>query len=162
MALFIKEGLPQSERLSHANFWVQKMIANFPCLYNVFSCMWMFMKAIKRRSGLMPRSWRAAHDHTDLILAISSMKKALVLLVLLVFFWAQSAAVAHVYSPACHVGTCPQCTHLNQCSAADLQPIVELPSFDLQEFFTPEKSAQVVSQPQVYFYSSRSPPITLV
>jgi len=110
----------------------------------------------------MPRSWRTVRDHTDLILAISSMKKVLVLLVLLVFLGAQSAAVAHIPGPSCQLGTCPQCTHLSQCSATDLQPIVELPSFDLQDIFAPEKSAQVVSQPQIYFYSSRAPPITVM
>jgi hypothetical protein len=88
------------------------------------------------------------------------MRKGLVLLALLLFLWAQSAAVAHVYGPDCRAGTCPRCIHLSSCSAAGLPPNVALPSFDLQVVFTPEKSAQIVSQPQVYRYSSRSPPVT--
>jgi len=92
------------------------------------------------------------------------MKKVLVLLTLQLFVWAQSAVITHVYESD-HLyhkagDACQECAFLDQCSGADLPPIPLLLSFALQDFFTQEKSAQVVFQPSVFCYSSRSPPIT--
>ena len=94
------------------------------------------------------------------------MQKVLVLLTLLLFAWAQSAVITHAYESD-HLDhktgdTCQECAFLDQCSGADLPPIPLLPSFALQDFFTQEKSAQVIFQPRVSCYSSRSPPSTLL
>ncbi|MCL1926600.1 MAG: hypothetical protein FWF95_05630 [Syntrophorhabdaceae bacterium] len=91
------------------------------------------------------------------------MKKALTLLALLLFFWVQSVAVAHIHESDRYYeykANCPICAFLSQCLATDLSPIIAaLPSCDLQDVFTQEKSEQVIFQPCVYYYSNRAPPI---